>query len=144
MISNFDNKYAFLSNFYDSPIAIDGITYPTVEHFFQAQKTLDQDERLKIADAATPGRAKRLGRTVSLRKDWEVVKDDVMRIGLRAKFSDEKLKIRLLATNDEELIEGNWWHDNYWGSCSCPKCNSQGKNTLGKLLMELRNELRTM
>ena len=57
----------FLSNFYESPMTIQGITYPTNEHFFQAMKTLDPSERKKIASAQTPGRAKRLGRQVKLR-----------------------------------------------------------------------------
>ena len=69
MINCFDNEYAFLSNFYSSPFSVDGIKYPTVEHYFQAQKTLDQNERRAIAAESTPGRAKRAGRHVHLRSD---------------------------------------------------------------------------
>lgn len=136
MIDNFDGEYAFLSNFYESPMTIQGITYPTNEHFFQAMKTLDPSERKKIASAQTPGQAKRLGRQVKLRWDWEGVKEDVMLIGLRYKFSNPDLKEKLLATGNEELVEGNWWGDQYWGVC-----DGIGKNKLGKLLMKVREEL---
>ncbi len=142
MIARFENQYAFLSNFYESPMTVDGITYPTVEHFFQAQKTLNIQERSAIAAASTPGRAKRMGRNVSLRPDWENVKEEIMRIGLEKKFSKPILKAKLLATDNEILVEGNWWHDNYWGSCNCAQCGNRGKNTLGNMLMTLREKLR--
>lgn len=142
MIAEFEGKYDFLSNFYPSPIFYDGITYPTNEHFFQAMKTLDQEERKKIAAADTPGKAKRLGRHVQLRADWEQIKVDVMRTGLMLKFTDTELAQKLIDTGDEELIEGNWWHDNTWGSCYCHDCaRKPGRNLLGMLLMELRKEL---
>ena len=142
MIVEFDGQYYFLSNFYPSPILYEGIVYPTNEHFFQAMKTLDQTERQKIANAETPGIAKRLGRTVQLRPDWEQIKVDVMRTGLMLKFTDAALAKKLLATGDEELVEGNWWHDNTWGNCHCPKCSrAGGRNLLGMLLMEVRKEL---
>lgn len=142
MIVDFDREYSFLSNFYDSPFVHEGITYPTNEHFFQAMKTLDQEERKKIAAAATPGQSKRLGRHVALRPDWEAIKLDVMKEGLALKFADPKLREKLLATGDEILVEGNWWHDNTWGSCHCPLCDKiPGKNLLGKALMELRTNL---
>lgn len=67
---------------------------------------------------------------------------DVMYDILKAKFSDEDLKARLLLTAEKQLIEGNNWHDNFWGNCTCKKCGSiEGKNMLGKLLMKLREEL---
>lgn len=142
MIVEFDGEYAFLSNFYDSPIFYEGITYPTNEHFFQAMKTLDIETRKAIAAAPTPGAAKRMGRHVSLRPDWERVKVDVMRTGLMLKFTDAELAEKLLATEDEELVEGNWWHDNTWGNCHCTECSRKGgRNLLGMLLMELRKEL---
>ena len=142
MICEFEDKYAFLSNFYASPILYEGIVYPTNEHFFQAMKTLDQEERKKIAAADTPGQAKRLGRHVQLRADWERIKVDVMRTGLMLKFTNAELAQKLIDTGDEELIEGNWWHDNTWGSCHCDACfNIPGRNLLGMLLMELRKDL---
>lgn len=136
-IALFDGEYAFLSNFYSSPITISGINFPTVEHAFQALKTIDAEERKKIAVAATPGQAKRLGRKVQLRQDWEEVKENVMYICLKAKFDIPELREKLLATGESELIEGNWWGDTYWGVC-----NGIGQNRLGQLLMRLRTELK--
>ena len=143
MIAIFDNEYAFLSNFYESPFEVDGITYPTVEHFFQAMKSKDVEGRKKIAAAPTPGKAKRLGRTVELRKDWEEIKATVMKFGLAQKFRIPELREKLLATDNEELIEGNFWHDNTWGNCLCADCQDiPGRNMLGMLLMELRTKIR--
>ena len=137
-IDRFDGEYAFLSNFYDSPISdCDGNMYPTVEHFFQSMKTLDPYMHRKIAAAPTPGQAKKLGRHVDLRHNWDEIKVNVMKCGLKLKFSIPELKEKLLATGDAYLEEGNWWKDRYWGVC-----NGIGENMLGKLLMELRDELR--
>ena len=124
VIDKFDGtEYGFLSNFYSSPIQYEGIVYPTVEHMFQALKALDIETRKKIANAATPGQAKRLGRSVALREDWEEVKVDVMRTALQLKFSDPTLRAKLIATGDAELIEGNTWNDRFWGVC-----RGSGKN----------------
>lgn len=137
MIDRFEGKYAFLSNFFPSEFKYEGIFYPTNEHFFQAMKTLDIKERRAIANAANPGLAKHLGRTVTLRSDWEQIKEDVMLQGLRLKFTDVNLGNMLLDTGDEELVEGNWWGDQTWGVC-----RGVGENKLGKLLMQVRDELR--
>ena len=136
MIDKFRGKYWFLSNFYESPIEDENITYPTVEHYFQAQKTLNREEKLKIAKATKPAKAKKIGRQVNLRKDWEDIKLQVMEKALRLKFQNPDLRKKLIATGDEELIEGNPWGDRYWGVC-----NGSGKNKLGKLLMKIRKEL---
>ena len=137
MISEFDKEWAFLSNFYWSEIEFEGITYPTNEHFFQAMKTLDIDERRAIANCRTPGQAKRMGRRVALRPDWEDIKEAVMLEGLCLKFADEQLADWLLETGDEELVEGNWWGDTTGGGC-----NGVGENKLGKLLMKVRDMIR--
>lgn len=144
MITEFDGKYAFLSNFFYAPFVYDGIIYPTNEHFFQAMKTLDQEKRKQIAEAKTPGVAKRMGRQVQLREDWEQVKYTAMRVGVERKFDAHPgLAEKLIATGDAILIEGNSWHDNTWGSCFCPKCAAiAGKNWLGEILMERRKELK--
>lgn len=143
MIAMFDGKYAFLSNFYPSPFTVDGITYPTVENWFQAWKCKDPVQFKAIATAKTPGEAKRIGRHCALRPDWERIKTSVMYDGLKHKFSDPTLKQMLLDTGDEELVEGNTWHDNTWGNCVCPKCTDiQGRNMLGIILMDIRKELR--
>ena len=143
-IDDFHGKYFFLSNFYPSAIVDDdGINYPTVEHYFQANKTTNLQDKLKIAQAQTPGEAKKLGRSVYLRKDWENIKDSVMLNGLRLKFAIPQLRERLLETGNAELIEGTTWHDNYWGNCCCDKCrNIRGRNQLGILLQQLREEIK--
>lgn len=141
MIDFFDGEYAFLSNFYNASCIFEDKFYPTVEHAFQAAKSLDQAERDWITAAGSPGLAKRLGRRVNLRPDWEKVKFDVMEECLRSKFADPVLKQKLLATGDEELVEGNYWHDNTYGNCSCEKCKDiVGRNMLGNILMKLRTE----
>jgi len=144
MIDKFEGKYEFLSNFYKSPLRWRGNNYPTVEHAFQAAKTLDPIYRQAIATADTPGKAKRLGRKANLRPDWEEIKEQVMYECVSAKFSqDIGLMLALLATGDEELVEGTLWCDNEWGDCKCPKCvNIKGKNKLGKILMRVRAELK--
>ena len=145
IIDKFDGEYEFLSNFYPSKILYDnneGWYAPTVEHAFQAAKTRNVEEEIGILSASTPGKAKRLGRLSDLRPDWEEVKDNVMYRFLKEKFSIPELRYKLLATGDATLIEGTTWHDNYWGVCSCAKCNGCGKNRLGELLMRLREELK--
>lgn len=137
MINSFEGEYAFLSNFYEHPISNGVITFPTNEHYFQAMKTLEDDERLAIARAATPGQAKRIGRSVNLRPDWESIKLDVMETAVRIKFTDPELAAKLIATGDEELIEGNWWNDTFWGVC-----NGVGENHLGKILMKVRADIK--
>ena len=140
IIDSFDGEFAFLSNFYEQPNLITdemNIAYPTVEHYFQAAKTLDKNERKRISILDTPGKAKRAGRRVTLRSDWEEVKTDVMRRALMKKFSDPLMREKLLETGDAELVEGNWWGDTCWGVC-----NGIGENRLGKLLMGIRESLK--
>ena len=137
MIDRFDGEYAFLSNYSASPFRIDHVLFPTMEHYFQANKADNQNDYLHIAYAPTPGEAKRLGRKIQLRPNWEKIKDEVMLTGLRKKFADPELRNLLLATGDEELIEGNYWGDTYWGVC-----NGVGQNKLGKLLMQVREEIK--
>ena len=142
MIKTFDGEYAYLSNFYSSPIIYEGIQYPTVEHAFQAAKSLDMVKRQEIANATTPGIAKRLGRRVTLRPDWEEVKDDVMYQLLILKFQNPIAKARLIETGCEYLVEGNTWHDNHFGNCTCNRCQHIcGQNVLGTSLMRVRSEL---
>lgn len=144
MIDCFDGKFAFLSNFSKSPISDGNIVFPTVEHYFQAAKTLNMEDYEAIAAADTPGQAKRLGRNVKLREDWEEIKEQVMLDALRKKFSLPAFRAMLLSTGDEELVEGTTWHDNVWGNCTCERCkNIEGQNKLGKLLMQVREEIKS-
>lgn len=141
-IDKFDGEYSFLSNFYPSPFNFKNLTFPTVEHWFQALKTNDTKEFIEIAGAATPAAAKALGKKCHIRENWDDVKVDIMRKGLEQKFKDPELRIKLLATGDAKLTEGNYWHDNIWGQCYCDKCKGiAGQNTLGKLLMEIRDKI---
>jgi len=137
-ISSFSGVYDVLSNFYRSTVIFDGGIYATNEHAFQAAKTLINSDRIKIRDAETPNKAKRLGRELKLREDWETIKVDIMRKLLEQKFSRGTDNARrLLSTGDEELVEGNKWNDTFWGVCE-----GKGENMLGKLLMEVRENLK--
>jgi ribA/ribD-fused uncharacterized protein len=142
-IERFAGEYRFLSNFYPHPIrGAHGLVYPTAEAAFHGGKTTIPSARAWIAAAPTPSVAKSRGRLVALRPDWDQHRHVVMRAVLTAKFTDPHLANRLLATGDAVLIEGNSWHDQYWGCCRCgrPACAAPGKNWLGRYLMELRDE----
>lgn len=143
MINGFDAEYAFLSNFYDCPVMYNGLKFLNTEAAFQAAKCLNEAEAREFC-FLPPNQAKRRGRRITLRPDWEAVKYDIMLEIVRCKFTQNvELQAKLLATGDEELVEGNWWHDNIWGNCSCDHCiNKEGKNWLGNILMQVRDELR--
>ncbi len=140
-ISSFSGDFRFLSNFSHSPITVDGKEYLTVEHAYQAAKTADPIEKQQVANCATPGKAKRMGRTITLRAEWDDVKADVMESLLILKFSIPEFKEKLIATWPKILIERNKWHDNYWGNCECEcsDCATPGQNILGNLLMRVRS-----
>lgn len=129
--------YAFLSNFYPSTIYVDGKSYPTVEHAYQAYKTTNNDSRELIRKSKTPAEAKKLGRAVELRSDWNTVKLDLMRSFIRKKFENPFLKPLLIETNDYELIYVNTWNDTFFGVCK-----GIGQNWLGKILEEVREDLK--
>jgi ribA/ribD-fused uncharacterized protein len=147
-IVRFEGEYRFLSNFWpvsvtlpdDGPmcprLGLGQTVYPTVEHAYQAAKTLDAQERVKIAVCSSPGKAKALGKEVTLRPDWDLLKIGVMYDLLQQKFKENPLRQQLLDTGTASLIEGNNWGDTYWGVC-----NGIGENRLGGLLMLVRNQL---
>jgi len=137
MINSFTGEYRFLSNFYGISIYFEGITYPSVEHAYQASKTLDTSERMTIARCGTPGRAKRLGKLNPLRPRWNEKKLYIMLSLVRQKFNTNPLKGKLLLTGGELLIEENTWNDTFWGTC-----NGVGQNHLGKILMKVREEFK--
>ena len=134
--------FSFLSNFYaQAPFEWEGAIYPTAEHAFQAAKCARPDDRKLFAACAKPGEARRLGRRVELRADWDDAKIDVMESVLRAKFALPELRRKLAATGTTRIIHSNNWHDQYWGHCICPMhARQQGGNRLGKLLMKIREE----
>lgn len=139
VIPEFQGNYRFLSNFWPADVEADGIMYPTVEHAYQAAKTLDMAERRRIAALATPAEAKAAGRALTLRPGWDQDKFAVMEALVRQKFTRHvELRTKLLETGDAELQEGNTWGDRVWGVYQ-----GQGENRLGKILMRVRAELRS-
>ena len=146
-IGKFSGPNRFLSNFWPCSVTLGSVTYPSAEHGFQASKTLDGGARLAIAGLASPGEAKRAGRRLQLRPDWEASRKRVMLLTVLGKFiQNPELARQLVATEDALLVEGNTWHDNYWGSCTCPDCGAgdldNGENWLGRILMFVRDILR--
>ncbi len=136
-IDRFEGEYFYLSNFYETPVHIDGLTYLSAEAAFQAYKCIDPEMRKQFT-ALPPAKAKRLGRQVSLRSDWEEIKISVMTRVVKAKFEQNPLLAHaLLRTGDAVLIEGTTWHDTFWG---IDLNTGKGRNELGKILMALRSE----
>ena len=140
----FKDECEFLSNFYPSRILYRGTFWPTVEHAFQATKAKDLSFDEYIQNLPFPGQAKKVGRRLELREDWEEIKVDVMTDLVLLKFTQNRdLKEKLLKLQYEYLEEGNYWHDNFWGNCYCPKCERiEGQNILGIILMEVRDFLK--
>ncbi len=137
MINSFRGKYYFLSNFYETPITFDGITYRNNEAAFQAQKVLNKEEQTEFSNL-NASEAKKLGRKVLLRKDWEDVKVLLMQGIVDAKFDQHpELAALLMDTGDEYLEEGNTWGDKIWGTV-----DGKGQNLLGQILMKTRERLK--
>jgi len=133
--------YGCFSNFFRRSIELDGKTWPSSEHYYQAQKFAGTDHEEFIRYAARPGAAASMGRDPSrpLRPDWEAAKDDVMRKVVLAKFEQhDDLRAILLGTGDAEIVE-HTKRDAYWGDAG----DGTGKNMLGKILMGVREELRS-
>lgn len=137
-ITSFTGKYRFLSNFYEVEVTLDRELYSSVEHAYQASKTLDLEYRRMIRNAISPVKAKSLGKVVPIRPAWEDIKVDIMRELIRQKFSQNYFKQKLLATGDQTLVEGNYWGDTFWGT----DLQGNGLNWLGKILMEVRDEIK--
>ncbi len=136
-IDLFRGEYRFLSNFCPARVTWGDEIYRTIEHAYQAAKTLDLGERRRVREAATPGDARRIGRTVTQDLNWIDYRLSVMYLLLVQKFSHPPFRQLLLDTHPRRLIEGNTWGDTFWGIC-----NGAGLNHLGLLLMRVRNELR--
>lgn len=148
MIEGFRGEYKFLSNFHMVDIEVDGIVYKSVEHYYVCSKFIDDqmidniwyDKNMFIEyinSIDLPGKVKRIGSKIKVRSDWNKVKLDIMYKGLVAKYNVPELKKLLLDTKNQEIIEVNNWNDRYWGVC-----DGVGKNKLGKMLMDIRSELR--
>lgn len=138
-IYGFNGQYRFLSNFWDAPVMFDGMLFQNNEAAFQAAKCLDKTDREPFT-TMEPVKAKRAGRRVKLRPDWEDVKLGIMKTIVRDKFTrNPDLGARLLATGDMQLVEANTWRDRFWG---VDQTTGKGQNHLGLILMEVRDELR--
>jgi ribA/ribD-fused uncharacterized protein len=142
VIISFSGIYRFLSNFYKSPMEINGRYFATVETFYQVSKCSEPEMQEKIR-CADPSTAKKLGRMALLRPGWEDIKISIMLLGVTSKFEQNQNLLKLLhGTKNKYLIEGNDWCDNYWGACWCDTCKAkEHKNMLGRILMKVRREL---
>lgn len=143
VIAGFHRDFRFLSNFWEGPqpVLYRG-SWPTAEHAYQAAKSYDPAHVERVRQATSPRDAKRAGRSASLVPHWETTKVLVMWQVLIAKFGgDHELWARLVETNGYHLVEGNTWHDQFWGSCTCVQrsCQPPGENWLGRLLMVVRD-----
>ena len=147
MINTFSGRWRFLSNFYPAKIEYRGIIYPSVENFYVAMKIKEdqvidhkfisvQDCQEMISKIKDPSTVKKLGKVLKVRKDWDSVKLKIMEWAVNEKFKDPELEKMLIDTGNEELVEGNWWNDTYWGVC-----NGVGENNLGKILMRVRDKI---
>ncbi len=133
------DAYGEFSNFASFPIQLDGKTWLTTEHYFQAQKFAGTKHEEQIRLAPSPIKAAKMGRDRNrpLRPDWQTVKDDIMRRALLAKFTQHPgLKSLLLGTGNAKLVE-HTENDNYWGDGG----DGTGRNMLGILLMEIRGQI---
>ena len=144
----FRDKYSFLSNFAYVPTGIyyNGIRFNTVENAFQAAKCKSKQEMYRFVNIS-PVNAKKLGRFVILRDDWDSIKLKVMQDLLSQKFEYREFACKLKGTGDIYIVEENYWHDNFWGGCKCSRCsgkiNPKEQNHLGTLLMRTRSQIKS-
>ena len=138
-IDKFRGPYRWLSNFWPCSIRVDGYTYDSVEYAYIASKTLNTSRRALIR-SLRPDIIKSYGHTLDLRPGWDSMRIQVMSDLLRQKFRPgSELAHKLLLTDGHELIEGNTWNDRFWGVC-----RGEGGNHLGKILMQIRDELKCL
>jgi ribA/ribD-fused uncharacterized protein len=140
-ILEFRRGFQWLKNFWPSPVMYEGQAYPTVEHAYQAAKTTNEKQRDQIRKARLPSIARAYGQKVMMRPNWADLKIPVMLDLLRQKFSRKPLRDYLSQTGNVKIEEGNWWGDRFWGVC--PAGGGVGENHLGKLIMQVRGELRS-
>ena len=140
-IEGFRNDYAFLSNFYFYEFEYKNIIFKNSEQAYQWEKASTESDKLLILQCSSAKNAKQIGYKVKCDiKKWDSIKINIMEEIVKAKFSNEYLKQKLIKTGKSNLIEKNFWHDNYWGICYCTKCKGTiGNNNLGKILMKIRS-----
>ena len=159
IIESFTGKYAFLSPIFRSAFFFENDQYNSPAAAFEAAKILSRPDRVSfIGWNIQPWKARRLGKNIPtswMRPDWDAVQLDIMLDIQRSKFSWPVLRELLLATEDAQLVHGNTCHDNFWGVCQCqtlpvskqkygvsPRCTGDGRNRLGLILMQVRQEIR--
>lgn len=137
-IVKFMKEFRFLSNMYPVEIEYQGVKYGSTEAAYQAAKCVNPGDKLRISHMSGP-ESKKAGRAIQMREDWDDVKYDIMKELCTIKFTqNEEMKQKLLATEGYELIEGNWWHDYYWGK---DLETEVGENKLGEILMNIRDNI---
>lgn len=136
-ITSFSGEHRFLSNFWPCDVAWKGIRFPTVEHAYVAAKTDSKDDVTQILAMNSPGEVKRFGRNIQIRPSFNKEKLLIMNNLVTQKFKDPELICLLRSTCDVSIIEGNTWGDRFWGQCPI----GEGENHLGKILMNIRDNL---
>ena len=134
-------EFGYLATYSNYGFFKDGVFWKTSEHYYQAQKFMDSDTKIKIQNAETPKIASTIGRDrkLNLRSDWEEVKQDVMFDAVYYKFKQNKdILQKLLDTGNARIVEATV-KENYWG---CGP-NNDGQNNYGKILVKVREKLRT-
>lgn len=132
----FRGNLSFLSNFFKCNIVFCGKKYPSSEHLYQAMKMKNNSDAKLIRKQPTPSKAKYYGKHKELRKNFEGIKTYIMFIVVYEKFKQNKhLMEKLSSVENKNLVEYNYWHDNFWGDCTCERCKkTKGQNNLGKIL----------
>lgn len=139
MISEFQENYRWLSNFHEMEIKFMGFTFPSTENAYQAAKS-SSIEHARKCTICSPAVSKKLGRNCVIRPNWDEIKLQIMFDINMIKYSNEELALMLIHTGTQEIVEGNYWHDNFWGNCYCPRCKGfAGENNLGKIIMKIRD-----
>ncbi len=140
MIERFRGKYGFLSNFAEVDVTMDGLVFPSVEHAYIAAKSDDMEWKKLCAEGTyEAGALKKISKGIEIVDDWDNKRRTVMIDLLYQKYNQEPYLSMLLDTGDEEIQEGNYWNDKYWGVCL--KTN-EGENILGKIIMHIRNDMK--
>ena len=139
-ITAFRGAHRWMSNFWPVDVVFEGVSYPSVEHAYQAAKTLDPAIRAAVRECATASAAKKAGRTFTIRADWDAVRLEIMRGLLVQKFQRPDLAELLRATGTAHIEEGNTWNDRFFGVVRVGD-TWEGLNHMGRLLMEIRASL---
>jgi len=146
MINTFRGKYNWLSNFYQCDIIYEGKHWKSSEHIYQAMKCVHEEDKEKIRKCSLREIKSEVLKYEQVDNWHDSLKDEIMEMALYLKFSQNPYLVKkLIDTGEDEIIEGNYWHDNYWGDCQCDNCHSiLGLNKLGIMLMNIRKEIKNL